>query len=152
MTSENLNLGNRSFDDSQLQPGMKVYFYKPPHLSMKSLPRDARANTAIPRRHQLLVELQYEGKSFNCDISLGPSSFQPKISAASTRFLSEKLNTIEDETEGSSLVPNLLFTSSWEILCSCVACSRLLSRDNIVAQRMPTKRTTATFQSTNDLR
>ena len=30
MTSEKLNQVNRPFDDSQLQPGMKVYFYKPP--------------------------------------------------------------------------------------------------------------------------
>ena len=31
MTSEKLNQANRPFDDSQLQPGMKVYFYyKPP--------------------------------------------------------------------------------------------------------------------------
>jgi hypothetical protein len=45
----------------------------------------------------------------------------------------EKLNTIEDEIELTSLTPNL-FTSSREILCSCVACSRLLSRGYIVAQ------------------
>ncbi len=30
MTSEKLNQANLPFDDSQLQPGMKVYFYKPP--------------------------------------------------------------------------------------------------------------------------
>ncbi len=43
----------------------------------------------------------------------------------------EKLDTIEDEVEGSSLArqtPNL-FTSSREILYLCVECSRLLSRD-----------------------
>ena len=40
----------------------------------------------------------------------------------------EKLDTIEDEIEVTSLTPNL-FTSSREILCSCVACTRLLSRD-----------------------
>ena len=45
----------------------------------------------------------------------------------------EKLDTIEDEIEVTSLTPNLL-TSSREILCSCVACSRLLSRDYVVAQ------------------
>ncbi len=41
----------------------------------------------------------------------------------------EKLDTIEDELEGSPLIrqaPNL-FTNSREILCSCVECSRLLS-------------------------
>ncbi len=47
----------------------------------------------------------------------------------------EKLNIIEDEIEGevTSLMPNL-FTSSREILRSCVACSHLLSRDYAVAQ------------------
>jgi hypothetical protein len=78
MTSENLNQLNRPFDDSQLQPGMKVYFYKPPsqqevstkgrnakHLAQYHGPATV---TAIPRRRQL--ELQYEGKTFNRDISL----------------------------------------------------------------------------------
>ena len=63
-----------------------------------------------------------------------------------------KLDTIEDELEGSPLVrqaPNL-FTSSWEILCSCVECSRLLSRDYIVAQRTSTEQLTTTSQSVND--
>ncbi len=45
----------------------------------------------------------------------------------------EKLDTIEDEIEMTSLTPNL-FTSSREILCSCAACLSLLSRDYLVAQ------------------
>ena len=64
----------------------------------------------------------------------------------------EKLDTIEDEVEGSSLTrqtPNL-FTNSREILCSCVNCSRLRSRDYIVAQRTLTEQPTATSQSGND--
>ncbi len=78
MTSENLNQANRPFDDSQLQPGMKVYFYKPPsHQEVTTKGRKAKhfahyhgpaTVTAIPRRRQL--ELQYEGKTFNRDISL----------------------------------------------------------------------------------
>jgi hypothetical protein len=56
--------------------------------------------------------------------------------AAQLPILHEKLDTIEDELEGSLLIrraPNL-FTSSQEILCSCVECSRLLSRDYTVAR------------------
>ena len=45
----------------------------------------------------------------------------------------EKLDTIENDTEVTSSTPNL-FTSSQEILCSCAACSSLLSRDYLVAQ------------------
>jgi hypothetical protein len=78
MTSEKLNQAHRPFDDSHLQVGMKVYFYKPPsqqevsakgrkakHLARYHGPATV---TAIPRRCQ--VELQYEGKSFKRDISL----------------------------------------------------------------------------------
>jgi hypothetical protein len=78
MTSEKLNQANRPFDDSQLQVGMKVYFYKPPsqqevsdkgrkakHLAHYHGPATV---TAVPHRCQL--ELQYEGKAFNRDISL----------------------------------------------------------------------------------
>ncbi len=62
----------------------------------------------------------------------------------------QKLGTIEDESERSSLTPNL-FTSSREILYSYVACSRLLSRDYTVARGMLTKQTTtATSQSCNN--
>ncbi len=78
MTSEKLNQANRPFDDSRLQVGMKVYFYKPPsqqEVSAKGRKAKHLAHyhgpatvTAIPRRRQL--ELQYEGKSFNRDISL----------------------------------------------------------------------------------
>jgi hypothetical protein len=78
MTSEKLNQANRPFDDSQLQPGMKVYLYKPPsqqEVSTKGRKAKHLAHyhgpatvTAIPRRRQL--ELQYEGKAFNRDISL----------------------------------------------------------------------------------
>jgi hypothetical protein len=53
--------------------------------------------------------------------------------AAQIPILHEKLDTIEDEIEMTSLTPNL-FTSSREILCSCAACSSLLSRDYTVAQ------------------
>jgi hypothetical protein len=78
MTSEKLNQANRPFDDSQLQPGMKVYLYKPPtqqKVSIKGRKAKHLAHyhgpatvTAIPRRRQL--ELQYEGNTFNRDISL----------------------------------------------------------------------------------
>jgi hypothetical protein len=307
MTSEKFNQANRPFDDSQLQVGMKVYFYKPP--SQQEVPAKGRKAkylghyhgpatvTAVPRRRQL--ELQYEGKTFNRDISLvipakdfkgldvdrfdpvvteaisppslhvkgetptkegelvviknsstegwslsevlqvlpnlvevryfttptpalenyehcsvqkrserlseicfrrtwhvrfgkhvGRATYKPpypnnedlqvwkgvihnsdldsmlllrnvrinaegKLDEASLRLATqlhishEKLNTIEDETEGSSLMPNL-FTSSREILCSCVACSRLLSRDYTVAQRTLREQQTATSQSSND--
>jgi hypothetical protein len=53
--------------------------------------------------------------------------------AAQLPISHEKLDTIEDEIEMTSLTPNL-FINSREILCSCVVCSRLLSRDYIVAQ------------------
>jgi hypothetical protein len=290
MTSEKLNQANRPFDDSQLQPGMKVYFYKPPsqqEVATKGRKAKHLAHfhgpaivTAIPRRRQL--ELQYEGKEFNRDISLvipakdfdsldkdsfdpvitetvatpslhvrgetpkegelvvtkdsstkgwflsevlrvlpnlvevryfttptpplenyercsvqkrserlseicfrrtwhvrfgkhvGRATYKPpypnnedlqvwkgvlntsdlddvllirnvkidaegKLDEASLRLAAqlpishEKLDTIEDEMEMTSSTPNL-FTSSREILCSCVACSRLLSRDYTVAR------------------
>ncbi len=72
--------------------------------------------------------------------------------AAQLPILHEKLDTIEDELGGSPLIrqaPNL-FTSSREILCSCVECSRLLSRDYIVARHALTEQSTATSQSSND--
>ncbi len=55
--------------------------------------------------------------------------------AAQLPILHEKLDTIEDELEGSPLIRRALnlFTSSQENLCSCVGCSRLLSRDYTVA-------------------
>ncbi len=62
-----------------------------------------------------------------------------KIDKASLRLAAqlpishEKLDTIEDDIEVTSLTPNL-FTSSREILCSFSACSSLLSRDYLVAQ------------------
>jgi hypothetical protein len=66
MTSENLNQANRPFDDSQLQVGMKVYFYKPPpqqEVSAKGRKAKHLAHyhgpatvAAVPRRRQL--ELQ----------------------------------------------------------------------------------------------
>ena len=78
MTSEKLNQANRQFDDSQLQAGMRVYFYKSPsQQDVSSKGRKAKhlahyhgpaTVTAMPRRRQL--ELQYEGKTFNRDISL----------------------------------------------------------------------------------
>ena len=91
--------------------------------------------------------------------------------AAQLPISHEKLDTIEDELEGSPLIrqaPNLftsedelersplihqapnLFTSSREILCSCVECSRLLSRDYTVARHTSTEQRTATSQSDND--
>jgi hypothetical protein len=72
--------------------------------------------------------------------------------AAQLPISHEKLDTIEDELGGLPLIrqaPNL-FTSSREILCSCAECSRLLSRDYIVAQRTLTEQSTATSQSSND--
>ena len=72
--------------------------------------------------------------------------------AAQLPISHEKLDTIEDKIEVSSLTrqaPNL-FTSSREILCSCVNCSNFLSRDYIVAQHKLTEQSTATSQSSND--
>ena len=72
--------------------------------------------------------------------------------AAQLPISHEKLDTIEDDIEGSSMTrqtPNL-FTSSREILCSCVECSSLLSRDYAVARRTLTEQPTATSQSSND--
>ncbi len=77
MTSEKLNQANRPFDDSQLQAGMRVYFYKPSQQEVSAKGRKAKhlahyhgpaTVTAMPRRRQL--ELQYEGETFNRDISL----------------------------------------------------------------------------------
>ena len=308
MTSEKLNQANRPFDDSQLQVGMRVYFYKPPsQQEVTTKGRKAKhlahyhgpATVTVSRRRQL--ELRYEGKTFNRDISLvipakdfnglevdsfdpvvtetvlppslhvigeipkegelvvikdsstegwflsevlrvlpnlvevryfttptpalenyehcsvqkrserlseicfrrtwhvrfgkhvGRATYKPpypnnedlqvwegvinnsdldsllllrnvridaegKLDEASLRLAAqlpishEKLDTIEDEIEGLSLTrqtPNL-FTSSREILCSCVECSSLLSRDYIVAQRTLTEHPTATSQSSND--
>ena len=308
MTSEKLNQANRPFDDSQLQVGMRVYFYKPPsQQEVAAKGRKAKhlahyhgpATVTVSRRRQL--ELRYEGKTFNRDISLvipakdfnglevdsfdplvkeavslpslhvngevpregelvvikdsstegwflsevlrvlpnlvevryfttptpalenhehcsvqkrskrlseicfrrtwharfgkhvGRATYKPphpnnedlqvwegvannsdldsllllrdvridaegKLDEASLRLAAqlpishEKLDTIEDEVEGSSLTrqtPNL-FTNSREILCSCVNCSRLRSRDYIVAQRTLTEQPTATSQSGND--
>jgi len=308
MTSEKLNQANRPFDDSQLQVGMRVYFYKPPsQQEVAAKGRKAKhlahyhgpATVTVSRKRQL--ELRYEGKTFNRDISLvipakdftdlevdsfdpvvteavsppsrhvvgelpkegelvvikdsttegwflsevlrvlpnlvevryfttptpalenyehcsvqkrserlseicfrrtwhvrfgkhvGRATYKPpypnnedlqvwkgainnsdldsmlllrnvridaegKLDEASLRLAAqlpishEKLDTIEDEIEGSSLTrqtPNL-FTSSREILCSCVNCSNLLSRDYVVAQRKLTEQSTATSQSSND--
>jgi len=308
MTSEKLNQANRPFDDSQLQVGMRVYFYKPPsQQEVAAKGRKAKhlahyhgpATVTVSRKRQL--ELRYEGKTFNRDISLvipakdftdlevdnfdpvvteavsppsrhvvgevpkegelvvikdsttegwflsevlrvlpnlvevryfttptpalenyehcsvqkrserlseicfrrtwhvrfgkhvGRATHKPpypnnedlqvwkgainnsdldsmlllrnvridaegKLDEASLRLAAqlpishEKLDTIEDEIEGSSLTrqtPNL-FTSSREILCSCVNCSNLLSRDYVVAQRKLTEQSTATSQSSND--
>jgi hypothetical protein len=73
------------------------------------------------------VKIDAEGKLDEASLRL----------AAQLPISHEKLDTIEDEIDAAShataLTPNL-FTSSREILCSCVACSRLLSRDYIVAQ------------------
>ncbi len=65
MTSEKLNQANRPFDESQLQPGMKVYFYKPSsqqdvtvkgrkakHLAHYHGPATV---LAMPRRRQLRI-------------------------------------------------------------------------------------------------
>jgi hypothetical protein len=69
------------------------------------------------------VKIDAEGKLDEASLRL----------AAQLPISHEKLDTIEDEMEMTSSTPNL-FTSSREILCSCVACSRLLSRDYNVAQ------------------
>ena len=69
------------------------------------------------------VKIDAEGKHDEASLRL----------AAQLPISHEKLDTIEDEIEVTSLTPNL-FTSSREILCPCVACSRLLSRDYVVAQ------------------
>jgi hypothetical protein len=83
MPSKKLNQANRPLDDNQLQPGMKVfYFYRPPsQLEVSTKGRKAKhlayyhgseTVTAMPRRRQL--ELQYERKNFNRDISLVSSA------------------------------------------------------------------------------
>ncbi len=78
MTTEKLNQANCPFDDSQLQPGMKVYFHKPPsqqEVSAKGRKAKHLAHyhgpaTVIAMPHKRQLELEYEGKSFNRDISL----------------------------------------------------------------------------------
>jgi hypothetical protein len=69
------------------------------------------------------VKIDAEGKLDEASLRL----------AAQITVSHEKLDTIEDEIEVTSLTPNL-FTSSREIPCSCVACSHLLSQHYIVAQ------------------
>jgi hypothetical protein len=73
------------------------------------------------------VKIDAEGKLDEASLRL----------AAQLPISHEKLDTIEDEIDATShatsLTPNL-FTSSREIVYSCVACSHLLSRDYIVAQ------------------
>ncbi len=69
------------------------------------------------------VKIDAEGKFDEASLRL----------ASQLPILHEKLDTIEDETEMTSLTPNM-FTSSREILSSCAACSSLLSRDYLVAQ------------------
>ena len=69
------------------------------------------------------VKIDAEGKLDEASLRL----------AAQLPISHEKLDTIEDDIEMTSLTPNL-FTSSREILCSCFACSSLLSRDYLVAQ------------------
>jgi hypothetical protein len=70
-----------------------------------------------------IVKIDAEGKLDEASLRL----------AAQLSISHEKLETIEDEIDMASLMPNL-FLSSLENLWSCVACSRLLSRDYIVAQ------------------
>jgi hypothetical protein len=60
------------------------------------------------------VKIDAEGKLDEASLRLAAQLF----------ILHEKLDTIEDEIEVTSLTPNV-FTSSREILCSCVACSHL---------------------------
>jgi hypothetical protein len=69
------------------------------------------------------VKIDAEGKLDEASLRL----------AAQLPISHEKLDTIEDDIEMTSLTPNL-FTSSQEILYSCTACSSLLSRDYLVAQ------------------
>ena len=119
--------------------------YKPPYPNNEDLQVwKGVINTSDLDSMLLLrnVRIDAEGKLDEASLRL----------AAQLPISHEKLDTIEDEEEGLSLTrqtPNL-FTSSREILCSCVECSSLLSRDYIVAQRTLTKHPTATSQSSND--
>jgi hypothetical protein len=74
------------------------------------------------------VQIIVEGKLDEASLRLAA-----QLSSFSFRMKSWIPYTIEDEIDMASLTPNL-FTSSRESLCSCVACSRLLSRDYVVAQ------------------
>ncbi len=69
------------------------------------------------------VQIDAEGKLDEASLRL----------AAQLSISHERLDSIEDEIGMTSLTPNL-FTSSRESLCSCVACSHLLSRNYVVAQ------------------
>ncbi len=69
------------------------------------------------------VKIDAEGKLDEASLRL----------AAQLPITHEKLDTIEDDIEMTSLTP-ILFTNSQEILCSCAACSSLLSRDYLIAQ------------------
>ncbi len=70
------------------------------------------------------VKIDAEGKLDEASLRL----------AAQLSISHEKLDAIEDEIEVTSLTSNLFTSSREQILCSCVACSHLLSRDYIVAQ------------------
>ena len=119
--------------------------YKPPYPNNEDLQVwKGVINTSDLDSMLLLrnVRIDAEGKLDEASLRL----------AAQLPISHEKLDTIEDEEDGLSLTrqtPNL-FTSSREILCSCVECSSLLSRDYIVAQRTLTEHPTATSQSSND--
>ncbi len=106
--------------------------YKPPYPNNEDLQvwKGVINNSDL---HDLLllrnVRIDAEGKLDEASLRL----------AAQLPISHEKLDTIkdemEDELERSPLIrqaPNLC-TNSQEILCSCVGCSRLLSRDYTVA-------------------
>ncbi len=129
MTSEKLDQANRPFDDSQLQPGMKVYFYKPPSqqdFAVKGRKAKHLAHyhgpvtvLAMPRRRHL--QLQYEVKSFDRDISLAipakdfgsldVDSFDPVITET---VLTPSLHTKGDiPKEGELVVIKDCSTEGW---------------------------------------
>jgi hypothetical protein len=96
--------------------------YKPPYPNnedlqvWKGVVNDSDLDSILLLRN---VRIDAEGKLDEASLRL----------AAQLPISHEKLDTIEDELGGSPLIrqaPNL-FTSSREILCSCVECSRLLS-------------------------
>jgi hypothetical protein len=111
MTSEKLNQANRPFDDSQLQAGMRVYFYKSPsQQDVSSKGRKAKhlahyhgpaTVTAMPRRRQL--ELQYEGKTFNRDISLViPAMFVCRLFTSVIARLPSSSRTLTEQPTATS--------------------------------------------------
>jgi hypothetical protein len=167
MTSEKLNQANRPFDDSQLQPGMKVYFYKSPsQQEVSTKGRKAKhlahyhgpvAVTAIPRRRQL--ELQYEGKTFNRDISLviPAKDFDSLDEDSFDLFITETVATPSLHVKGGipkegELVSSRIVRPKVGSYSRCFESCRISSKLDTSRRPLRRLRTTSIAQFKNDRR